>query len=118
MSDNILSQINNVKLPGGDRQVVINNIAIQQIKGFDYNDALDEAIRVGMSLFRDKIYRAAVARMDTKAEAAELLGVSLNTIYKALERRKRNEKVFIDGNGSISINDRDGTGRCDVVSDR
>ena len=110
MSDNILSQINKVKLPGGDRQVVINNIAIQQIKGFDYNDALDEAIRVGMSLFRDKIYRAAVARMDTKAEAAELLGVSLTTIYKALERRKRNEKVFIDDHGTYLNNGNGGDG--------
>jgi hypothetical protein len=110
MNNNILSQINNVKLPSGNNGIVINNIAIQQIKGFDYNEALDEAIRVGMSLFRDRIYRAAVARMDTKAEAAELLGVSLTTIYKALERRKRNEKVFIDGTYLNNGNGGDGVG--------
>lgn len=93
LADNILSQINNVCLPPGKNQVVINNIAIQQVR-FDYGDALDEALKVGMGLFRDRLYKEAVDRFESKEKAAEALGVSRTTIYQALQRRIKNEKAI------------------------
>jgi len=80
---------NNTELVKADTKV--DEINVSDNGGFDYIAALDEMLKIGKSAFVKNIYATAVTVAGSQASAARLVGITRDTVNKALKSIKERE---------------------------